>query len=303
MKKIMCFISIVFVSLEVFGFMNKEGLGTTSGQFLKLGAGAKASSMGEAFTGISDDATAIYWNPSGINRLNRKEMSLMYAVFFENISYNNLFYIHPTDIGNLGLGLQYLSYGSVEGLDEYGNPTENFTPTDLAITLSYARAIQGIDIGISLKYISSKIKETATTIAFDIGLMKQLIEDKLSIGLVITNLGGSLKYISESSSLPMNIKIGCGYKIKKDIITSFDIVLPSDNEIIVAVGGEYNYRIKDGFIVSGRLGYNTITKDIDGLKGITLGLGANYKNYKLDYAFVPYGDLGNTHKISLGLKF
>jgi len=302
-KALLCFVSVVFLTLEGLAFMSKDGSGTTSGQFLKLGIGARAVSMGEAFTGISDDATAIYWNPSGISRLTQKEISLMYAMWFEEISYNNLFYVHPMKIGNFGLGLQYVNYGSLDGLDENGNPTDDFTPTDLAITISYSRNIKGIDTGISAKYISSKIKETATAIAFDIGAMKQVIEEKLNIGLVVTNLGSGLKYISEESPLPMNIKIGAGYKITKDITTAIDIVIPSDNEIIFSAGGEYNYRIKENLILSGRLGYNTITKEIDGLKGITAGLGANYKNYKLDYAFVPYGDLGNTHRISFGIKF
>ena len=302
-KVILGLIGVLFTTSEVFAFISKEKAGTTSGQFLKLGAGARAVAMGEAFTGISDDATTIYWNPSGINSMTNKELSVMYAMWFEGISYNNLFYVHPMEIGNFGLGVQYLSYGSLEGLDANGNPTGTFSPIDLAVVVSYARSVKGIDTGITVKYISSKIKETASAIAIDIGAMKRIIEDKLNIGLVVKNVGTKLKYITEEESLQMSINIGAGYKITKDLLTAIDIKLPSDNEIAVSVGGEYNYKIIQDIIISGRLGYNTITKDLEGLKGITTGLGINYKNYKFDYAFVPYGDLGNTHRISLGIKF
>lgn len=219
-KVIISLISIVFVVMELCAFMSKEKAGTTSGQFLKLGAGARAVAMGEAFTGISDDATAIYWNPSGINRLTQKEVSLMYAMWFEEISYNNLFYVHPSQIGNFGIGVQYLGYGSLEGLDENGNPTGNFGPADLALVISYAKTIKGIDTGITAKYISSKIKETATALAVDIGAMKQIIEDKLNIGLTVKNVGTKLKYVSEEESLPMSINIGAGYKITKQILVN-----------------------------------------------------------------------------------
>ncbi len=303
-KTIISLMSILFVVSHLSAFINKDKVGTTGGQFLKLGAGARATAMGCAFVGISDDATAIYWNPSGLNNISQKEVSLMHAVWFEEISYNNLFYVHPTEVGNFGAGIQYVNYGTLKGADEDGNPAEDFNPNDLAITISYAREISGIALGASAKYISSKIKETATAFAVDIGAMKKFSDEKLSVGVVLQNLGTGLKYISEEAPLPMNIKIGAGYKIISNLTTALDITLPSDNEMIIGVGGEYNYRVSKDISVSGRFGYTTITKDVEGgLKGITLGLGGNYKNYKLDYAFVPYGDLGITNRVSFGIKF
>jgi hemolysin activation/secretion protein len=60
-------------------------------------------------------------------------------------------------------------------------------------------------------------------------------------------------------------------------------------------------------MVAGRLGYNTQSQDTGGLHGLSMGLGLMYTdyamNYSLDYAFVPYGELGNTHRISFGIKF
>ncbi len=40
--------------------------GVTSANFLKIGMGARASAMADSFTAVSDDATAIYWNPAGL---------------------------------------------------------------------------------------------------------------------------------------------------------------------------------------------------------------------------------------------
>jgi hypothetical protein len=37
--------------------------------------------------------------------------------------------------------------------------------------------------------------------------------------------------------------------------------------------------------------------------GFSVGMGLTFSNLGLDYAFVPYGDLGDTHRISLGYKF
>ena len=48
------------------------------------GKGARAAGMGGAFIAISDDATAISWNPAGLAQLDRPELSTVFK--FENLS-------------------------------------------------------------------------------------------------------------------------------------------------------------------------------------------------------------------------
>jgi hypothetical protein len=45
-----------------------------AGEFLKVPVGARAIGMGAAFVGVSDDATAPYWNPAGLIYLPYKEV-------------------------------------------------------------------------------------------------------------------------------------------------------------------------------------------------------------------------------------
>ena len=52
-------------------------------EFLNLGVGVRALGMGSAFTGISDDVTASYWNPAGLSQFDRPEITLMRANMFE----------------------------------------------------------------------------------------------------------------------------------------------------------------------------------------------------------------------------
>jgi tetratricopeptide (TPR) repeat protein len=43
--------------------------------------------------------------------------------------------------------------------------------------------------------------------------------------------------------------------------------------------------------------------DKDSLTGFCVGLGLNMKMYQLEYAFVPFNELGYTHRASLGMKW
>lgn len=285
------------------GAFSKSDAGTSGAQFLKLGAGARATSMGGAFTGVADDATAVYWNPAGLSRIEKKSVSLMHALWFEDISYDWASYVCPAKIGSFGVGIQYVSYGALKGADKDGAETGNFIPADIALTMAYGRKISGIDAGISVKYIQSTITETATALAADLGVMKKMVDNKLSLGLAVQNIAGEMKFIEAADPLPLTIKVGVAYKFMKNLLVSADIIMPSDSGVNFAIGGEYAHRVNDDLSATLRLGCNTISKDVTGLSGITAGIGGAYKNYAIDYAFVPYGDLGMTHRVSLGVKF
>jgi len=212
----------------------------------------------------------------------------------------------------LALICSSLSYGDIKETDETGLEGNDFKPNDLATTISYARKISNISLGINIKYISSKIKETAQAFAVDMGGMLTSEDDKLSFGIVVQNIGQKMKFADVEEALPVNIKLGSGYRIKDNWVIALDVNAPKDNSIKVGIGTEYNCKLdfrsnsmqyENSANVSFRAGYNTVTKDIDGLKGITAGLGCSYKDYSVDYAFVPFGDLGNTHRISMTINF
>ena len=53
----------VFAQLFVSDVSKK---GTSAAPFLSIAQGARATAMGSAFVGISDDQSAMYWNPAGL---------------------------------------------------------------------------------------------------------------------------------------------------------------------------------------------------------------------------------------------
>jgi len=47
-----------------------------------------------------------------------------------------------------------------------------------------------------------------------------------------------------------------------------------------------------------------LSAEMGGFNGFSAGCGFKYKTCQLDYAFTPYGDLGDTaHRVTLGMKF
>ena len=303
---------IIVLILVTFVYELAFSAGIATAQFLKMGADAKAASLGGAYCAMANDSTAIYWNPAGISAMSYGHFAFSHAIWFGDMSYDWFSLAYSFDgIGSFGFGAQYFSYGQIVGMDEFGNKTSNFSPSDTALTISYAREMDSVcikeeqfakvSLGANLKYITSTIKHTADAFATDIGAKAEY--ENISAGLVLQNAGTSMKFLSEESPLPLNIKTGIAYKIDEEWLLVSDVNIPFDSDPNLAAGAQYNYFFDDLLSIACRAGLNTTTKDVPGISGISIGFGITYDSFTFDYAFLPMGDLGDTHRLSISSNF
>lgn len=295
-------ILILALCSTAFGATIPEDAGTSGLSFLKLGAGARPSGMGEAFTAISGDIFSLYWNPAGIARHDGAEFAFMHNQWFQDVSLEYAAFCTGYKKNVMGLSL---TLSQVTNLERREGPTENpigyFDEHDLSFALSWARKLNDkLDLGISGKFLYEKIDfSSATGLGFDLGGIYWL-RSNIQLGGAILNLGSKMKFEQESFNLPTRYKVGAAYLghekyLNGDFILSLDLVKPNDNDLKVHFGGEYTY--KEKFIL--RSGYQAGYDN----KNISLGLGLKIKKYAIDYAFVPFSsDLGNSHRISVNLK-
>jgi hypothetical protein len=288
-------------------FAASSKVGTSGAQFLKIGAGARASGMGGVYTGVSDDVSAIYWNPGGIAQIQSPQALYTYNRWFQDISHQFAAYAMPINkFGVVGIGLTLLG---VSDMEKRAADTEEkdgtFTAQDLAVALSYGRQINDVlMLGANVKFLSSKIDtENASGVAVDVGAMVKTGVQGLNLGLAVTNIGSKYKFVDEGDPLPMAIKAGAGYKLLNDSLTlAADVILPNDNNLQVGGGVEYALKFGDDTALALRTGYKTGV-DTGGISGLGAGLGISYKMFGFDFAWSPYGDLGDAIRGSLSLKF
>jgi hypothetical protein len=78
-----------------------------AGEFLTLGVGARALAMGGGYGALSDDATALYWNPAGLGQVARRtEATFMHSSLFGLDSYDTVNV--AKSFGNATWGFQWL---------------------------------------------------------------------------------------------------------------------------------------------------------------------------------------------------
>lgn len=275
--------------------------------FLDAGVGARALSLGGAGTAFADDATALYWNPSRLASVEKREIALSHAELAESARLDFGGYVHPTERGAFAAGFTYLSHGSIEGRDGQGRPTAGFGASDAALTLAYARKHDLGRVGVALKYIRSHIAEAeAQTVAFDLGLSKSgdMNGFKTEAGLALRNAGPGLRYADQKNDLPLAVAFG--FLARKGALgLGLDYEhRPRIGDHDAGFGLEYEAMrgiyLRSGYGTQGVVGEGS---GFDAAKGLAFGLGVKTASLRFDYGIKPMGELGRAHRFDVGYRF
>ncbi|MFA7008848.1 MAG: hypothetical protein WC204_08300, partial [Elusimicrobiales bacterium] len=156
-----------------------------------------------------------------------------------------------------------------------------------------------VSVGVSMKYIRSQIIDSAKSYAGDLGIMTYNFTNiPYRLGVTMNNMGAGMRYDAQSCPLPLTFKLAGAVNPFKNMLFSMDMVFPKQNKPSFLLGTELSTEPNELTRLSVRAGLNT-QRLKDGLSGFTLGVGATLHFFTLDYAFVPMGELGSTHKISI----
>ena len=309
---ILCFTGLI-ISTSISSYAQ---VGTTGAEFLNTCLGARPSGMGNAFSAIADDINTVLWNPAGLTLLNGKEASFTYTDIgsvFDVSGAGNMYdgflgYAQPLKNSDAAaISLQYQEQGKIAYTTESPEVIAEYNlGANYAAILSYAKKLSpSLSWGANLKFIQAKLwRETGQAYAVDLGGLYQNQNKKLTIGLSLQNTGTKLKMgdREQADPLPQNLKLGMSYKLldsnPHSLTLGFDIdkSTVSNTSANISLGTEYWYR----GLIALRLGY--LNKE-GSVKGMTQGIGLRYRGYGLDFANVPWGELGHLQRISLTIKF
>lgn len=297
---------IVFLALPVFA------QATETASFLKVGVGARALAMGGAYTAVADDASAAAWNPAGLAAVSTREAALSHSELTSDTRHDYIGYAHPIGSGVIGAAGTYLSQGRIQGRDANGAVLGGYSASDMAVAFSYASKIgSDIRLGTNVKYIRSSIADTsAQSGAVDLGgqyVLSGLRGPGVArVGVAVQNLGPAMRFLDQSSRLPLTLAAGAAYRLPSNLTVALDYKnRPHSSDSEFNVGGEYAALT----YFSLRAGYKTAKASADGvgtlgaLNGFSMGFGLKVRTYGLDYSFTPAGELGNVQTLSFGARF
>ncbi len=293
------------------GALALSGSGTTAATFLKIAVGPRAAAMGEAYAAAAEDATAVYWNPAGLSRLAGPEYTAMHVFWLQDIAFEHLGAALPLASGVLGASLTYLNNGTLlrsETGDQPGSPDRGtFSSADWSFAGAYGLEVdRSLSLGGGVKLFSENIDSQASFgWALDLAFRYRLPWDGWNLGGVVQNLGPATRVQEAYARLPINFKLGLAYAPAANVLVTLDYNQLLEQDPRISLGAEYVFEE----ILALRAGYR-YQSAVDNmeyyegfgssaLSGLSAGLGLRYEDFRVDYAFVPYGFLGSTHRIGL----
>lgn len=307
---------IIFIFLSFLNaYSGSELVGTTSINFIKIPPIARAVGMGEAFTAVSDGTSGLYYNPAGLTLIPGFEILGTHIEWFQSLRYEFLSFISPVpnfDTVKIGLSFSWFQVDKMaktrelpsydytylnSGVDFNSFIDKYFSPFDYSLTAGFATDImENYAAGILLRYSSQNIDNfSGSNITSDFGFMYKALfgESFLRLGFTVCNIGTELKMDEIGYSAPFLVKIGISDKFPLfnwDFLIAAQAIIQQDYESIYNIGFEYwIYNL-----LAIRASYKTGAFD-----QTTFGAGIKYSGFEIDYAFLKYAELGDTHRFSL----
>jgi len=289
-------VCLLFGSLA-FGWLGEDA-GTSVLPLLRTSVGPRPSAMGECFVGLADDATGVYWNPAGLGQSRNTEFFLSHNEWFMGFRDEYASMAIAAGGGRLGIGLVYSGTSGIEAWDADNMPLGNYgTHTGFA-NVAYGHSVgENCFLGGSAKFLYDKLGwVSGYGGCADFGFLARPWKF-LGAGISFQNLGWGMYYSNGTYRLPMTCRAGLsvqqwGFRL----LTEAEV--PLWGRPCFHFGGEY----VPFSALAIRAGYRTGPQDIASLgsmSGMSLGMGLNIGGFSLDYAFAPYGKLGQVHRLGI----
>lgn len=295
--------------------------------FLLISPHSRAAGMGEAFVGLADDVSAVYWNPAGLAYQQGKQFTTMYVRWLPQFNLEDLYYLfgaYRQDIeglGTVGGSVTFLNLGDQTRTDETGNELDNFSSNEFAVTLSYATLLsENLGFGLNLRFVRSNLAPfsagsqledgRANAFAVDIGVLKRkFFLENLSFGLNISNIGPKITYADrdQADPIPTNLRAGFAYRVLNQEYNKVTLVFDVNKLLVNRDENGVDPVFKAFFtswgnndlilnfggeywyadLIALRAGYNY--DNTGNLKYLTIGAGIRYAIYQFDFGYVTGG--------------
>ncbi|MEW6557181.1 MAG: carboxypeptidase regulatory-like domain-containing protein [Elusimicrobiota bacterium] len=276
--------------------------GTTGMQFLLIDPFAYSAATGGCGGALGDATNPAVCTGCGIYK--KGVFGYSYTSWINGLSGHYFAFRKPNRYGTRGWGVEYSYFGLSEPyIDENFQKQKEIQFTNQILSFLYAIGNPSMGIGTRFKMAGSSIESSLTTEAhtssaytLDIGVFYVyngiLNFSFLKQNLVLGSAEGA--YLPEKIEISQPINVGLSYSVYPLKIAA-QADLNSVDKNIYKTGLEYI--LLDTIAL--RCGYK-IGAD---LETYTAGIGLRVKDARFDYAWVPFGGLGDTHRVSIDFRY
>jgi hypothetical protein len=300
-------------------------LAQTGFNFLSLSSDARSSGMGDAVNSLSGFSGAMSSNPASMAEM----PTFLNASFNMNNWIADIKYLSSSvilspssgDYGAVGLSVQSVDYGDVEGtMVDRNNPngyveTSIMKPSALAVGLGYSTMLnKQFGVGARIKYAYQSLGEStfmddlgdvttkknkADVIAYDFGTVYKTGVKSIAFGMSVTNFSKEIRFENEDFQLPLLFTIGISANLfdfinmpesNHEFMLAVDWTHPRSHPEQLKIGAEYKFMK----LLSLRGGYVNGNDE----NNVTFGVGVSSLGVEIGYSYTPFGIFKSVQRFS-----
>lgn len=314
-------VSLTEIRAQLFPTLGEQRAGISTADFLKIGVGSRATALGDAFIAISDDASALYWNPAGLAQFDRDQVIFSHNQWVVDINHDFIGAVYHLDGENsFGVALTSLSTDDMPVTTELA-PTgtgEYFSYKDQALAITYSRRMTDkFSFGGTVRYIEETLANLKMRgFMIDLGTYYWTGLGTTRFAVTVSNFGNQLapdgKVVLigkrensewQAFSPPTIFRIGFAFEPYQDethrFTTSIQLNHPNDNSENICAGLEYSWKK----IILLRGGYKFSSDEQNYSAGFGVYLPIRIAECSVDYSYSNFKRLGNSQRFSIILGF
>ncbi len=260
--------------------------------FLSMAPSARIAALGGEGFAFDEGSSSQWSNPAAIAFSERNAVDFTHTAWIGGTNHEYASVVVPGNRSSFGASVQLFDSGNMDGRDQYGAATGDYSVTNAGISLAYARPLTTwFSMGIAARKLFEKVAgETAGGYAFDAGIMAKTPVDGLTLGATARNYGKMNKLLTEETKLPSNIGIGASYAGTLPVFLMpctflADFIFPRFGDNGCHLGLEIS--ATEGFVL--RLGY----RNDSSFETMSYGIGFIWQNVNADIAYSPLNNVSD----------
>jgi len=282
--------------------------GSAGLQFLKIGVGARETSMGEAFTSLSEGVNSVFWNVAGIGFQTRSALAFSHGNWLVDSRHDAFAVAVPIRsvvVAISAISFRIQDFEETTVTDPHGTG-KMVSAGDYLVALAVARRFTDkLTIGMQIKYAEEVLDNyNYGNILFDIGTIYRTGFRDLKLAFALQHFGPDKVLADQQFRMPLLFRVGASDNILNNkthrLTVSGELLHPTDANEYICIGLEFEF-LKT---LALRGGYRAN----DSAHYLTTGFGLKLPDFgrfgtSFDYSFVSYGAVfGATHRFTLGLS-
>jgi hypothetical protein len=291
----------------------QDTAGATGAQVLQFMPGSRAASMSGAYTAVTGDADAVFYNPAGLAPL-RRAATISYESYVAGVAYGSLGLATRLSSFTIGASVAFLNAGEIREVvpdPEFGGNTGIETGETVSASESALRLVAALPLldgrlraGAALGFVATALADQHQTAPIaDLGAQYDV--GSVTIGLALRNLGTDLSG-DANDQLPTEARLGAATQL----VRGGSGVLNASAEIIGRLGeGSTTFAagIEAGlpgtdsrpFALLARLGFDAESNQLGALRaGASLG----FREVTFDYTLQHLEFFGTVHRFGLRIN-